>query len=354
MAKHDFVIIEATASLNDYAPNRNKKVQKLRFWAQLFSSGINIWIGVQFFLWVKYIESQGATLSVSRPPGVEGWLPIGSLLSLRYWFETGIVNDIHPSGMIILVMILITAFVFKKGFCSWVCPVGFISELVGDIADKLWGRRLVPPRWLDYPLRSLKYIILGFFIWAVILAMTPESARAFIYSDYNIVTDILMLRFFTDITMLSLGIITALFLLSFVIRAFWCRYLCPYGALLGLIGLVSPTRIRRDANSCIDCSSCATACPSFIKVDKITEVVSDECTGCMACVDACPVDQTLQLKTVGRKKSIPVLKWAAGLLIVFWVGLLGFKLMGPWENSVTDEQYMQRMEKINRDGYVHP
>jgi polyferredoxin len=329
-------------------------IQKLRFWAQLFSLGVNVWIGVQFYFWVKYIESHGASWAVSRPPGVEGWLPIGSLVSMRYWWETGIVNEIHPSGLIILGVILVTALLFKKGFCSWVCPVGFVSELIGDIADKLWGRRLVPPRWLDYPLRALKYMLLAFFIWAVLIAMTPENVKSFVYSDYNIMTDILMMRFFTDISITALGVIMALFLLSFVIRGFWCRYLCPYGALLGLFSLVSPTRIRRNHETCIDCSACSQSCPAFIKVDTVREVVSDECIGCMACVDVCPVKNTLEVKVALRRWTIPTVWWATMLLVVFWVTLLGFTLFGPWQNEISDQQYMERIDQVNRGEYVHP
>ena len=344
---------DRTAPVASRSP-KSAGVQRLRFYSQLFSLGINVWIGVQFYLWVKYIESQGVAWAVSRPPGVEGWLPIGSLVSLRYWWESGIVNDIHPSGMIVFAVILTVGFLFKKGFCGWICPVGFISEALGDLSDKLWGRRLKPPRWLDYPLRSLKYILLGFFLWAVLLSMTPQSIKEFVYSDYNVVTDILMLRFFTAITPLALVVIAALFVLSLVVRGFWCRYLCPYGALLGLIGLVSPTRIRRNEATCIDCASCRHACPAFIKVDQVAEVVSDECVGCMACVDACPVRQTLQVKAVRKRWAVPTWKWAAALLVVFWVTLLGFKLMGPWANGVSDKEYMQRIEPAYSGQYGHP
>ena len=348
----------ATKSVRMFSDDRiaigPRGVQKLRFWAQLFSLGVNVWVGVQFYFWVKYLESQGTNWAVSRPPGVESWLPIGSLVSMRYWWETGIVNEIHPAGLIILAVILVTALLFKKGFCSWVCPVGFVSELIGDIADKLWGWRLIPPRWLDYPLRALKYLLLAFFVWAVLIAMTPESVKSFVYSDYNIVTDILMLRFFTDISRAALGVITALFLLSFVIRGFWCRYLCPYGALLGFFSLVSPTRIRRNNETCIDCSACSKACPAFIKVDKVREVVSDECIGCMACVDVCPVRRTLEVKVASRRWTIPTARWAIALLVVFWVTLLGFTLFGPWQNGISDQQYMDRIDQVNRGEYVHP
>jgi polyferredoxin len=340
-------------SVDRIAP-RARGVQKLRFWAQSFSLGINVWIGVQFYLWVKYIESQGTSWAVTRPPGVEGWLPIGSLVSLRYWWNTGIVNEVHPAGLIIFAVIVGTAFLFKKGFCSWVCPIGFVSETVGDIADRLWGRRLVPPRWLDYPLRTMKYLLLAFFIWAVLIAMTPASVKSFVDSDYNIMTDILMLRFFTDISIVALGVITALFLLSFLIRGFWCRYLCPYGALLGILSLVSPTRIRRNHETCIDCAACSKACPAFIKVDTVREVVSDECIGCMACVNVCPVNKTLEVKVASKRWTIPTLRWATMLLIAFWITLLGFTLFGPWQNGIADQQYMERIDQVNRGEYVYP
>ena len=331
-----------------------KGVQRLRFWAQLFSLGVNIWIGIQFYLWVKYIQGGGVGTEISLPPGVEGWLPIGSLVSMKHFIYTGTVNMIHPAGLIILFMILLSSFVFKKGFCSWVCPIGFISEMLGDISDKLFGRRLKPPRWLDYPLRSLKYLLLAFFVWAILIAMSPQAIERFMNTDYNVISDVLMLRFFTHISMFALGVIVALLLLSLIVRGFWCRYLCPYGALLGIFSLISPTRIRRNAESCIDCSACAKVCPAFIKVDKVKEVVSDECSGCMACVDSCPIKQTLLIHPVRRKFSVSSRAWAAGLLIVFWGSLLGFKLFGPWQNSVTKQQYIQYMPGIESGQYQHP
>lgn len=334
--------------------NGNRSTQQFRFYSQIFSLVINIWIGVQFYLFVKYLQTGGVSLYVPRPAGVEGWLPIGSLVSLRYFWETGIVNEIHPSGMIIFVVILLTALIFKKGFCSWVCPVGFISEILGDISDKLFKRRIRPPRWLDYPLRSIKYLLLLFFLNAILIQMTPQSIKEFIYTDYNKITDILMLRFFTDITPFALWILIGLFVLSLIVRGFWCRYLCPYGALLGLFNFISPTRIVRNQISCTDCSSCTKACPAFIKVEKVKEVVSDECIGCMACVDSCPVNKTLEIKVVSKRHTFSKFKWAAVLMLFFWGSLLGFKLLGPWDNAISDTEYMEHIPKIENNQYSHP
>lgn len=328
-------------------------VQKLRFYAQLGSLLLNIWIGIQFYLWVKHIQSGGKGWEIPRPAGVEGWLPIGSLVSLKHFFSTGIINEIHPAGLVILVMILLTGFVFRKAFCSWVCPVGFISEMLGDISDKMFGKRIVPPKWLDWPLRSLKYILLGFFVWVILVQMTPAAIEAFLYSDYNIVSDILMLRFFTDITAFALGVIVFLFVMSLIIRGFWCRYLCPYGALLGIFGIFSPTRIKRNEVSCINCSACTRVCPAFIKVEKVKQVWSDECSGCMACVDSCPIKNTLVVAGM-KKKRFTTRQWAAAMLIVFWGTLLAAKLFGPWDNEITKEQYIQMMPGTETGQYGHP
>jgi len=334
--------------------------RKLRFWAQIFASAITVWIGVEFVRFVHYLESGGTwTSAPTRPPGVEGFLPISGLISFRDWILTGVVNNIHPSAMIILLLALAVAFLFKKGFCGWVCPVGFISEMIANIGDSFigqWfkGRRLKLPRWLDYPLRAVKYLLMFFFIYAVFYAMSPEAIRAFISSPYNKIADVKMLKFFTDIDSFTLWTLVILFGLSIILRGFWCRYLCPYGALLGIFSLIGPGRIKRDANACIDCGKCAKVCPSFIKVDKIKTVISDECTGCLDCVDACPVKGALDLKVIGRRKSIPKKVWAYAFLLTFWGGLLLFKLTGPWENSIPTQEYIYHYERMDGPEYTHP
>ena len=63
-----------------------------------------------------------------------------------------------------------------------------------------------------------------------------------------------------------------LVLASVFVQNFWCRYLCPYGALMGLAALASPLRIRREASLCIDCAKCAKACPSALPVDRLVAI----------------------------------------------------------------------------------
>ena len=331
--------------------NKEKKVQNLRFFVQVAFVLLCVWIGVEFFFFTRYLESGGTTALVQRPPGAEGFLPISSLMSLYYWLVSGEIHPYHPAGLFILVAIIAVSWVFGKAFCSWICPVGFISEMLGDLTKKVFGKNLTVPRWLDYPLRSLKYLLLGFFVWAIFFAMSTAALKAFLDSPYNLVSDVKMYYFFADISQFALITILALVGLSLVVRGFWCRYLCPYGALLGVVSLLSFQKIKRNAESCIDCGKCAKVCPASIKVDQVRTVVSDECTSCLACVDSCPVAKTLQVQTAVTKHTIRPRYIAIGVVGIF-VAITGLAMLtGHWHNKIAPEQYMQLQPDINMLGH---
>jgi polyferredoxin len=86
--------------------------------------------------------------------------------------------------------------------------------------------------------------MLGFLVYSVFFLMTDLAVKAFLDSPYNQVSDIKMYYFFANISQFSLIVISVLFLLSIVIRNFWCRYLCPYGALLGISSLLVLQRLK--------------------------------------------------------------------------------------------------------------
>src|SRR5262250_1222626 len=258
---------------------------------------LNVWIGGIFYFWVRQFEPGGAPTSLQRPAGVEGYLPIAGLMNLKYFVLTRRVPALHPAGMFLLITFLAISFLFRKAFCSWLCPVGTISEYLWRAGRKLFRRNFHLPRWLDVGLRGQKYLLLGFFAWAV-SSMAAEELASFMASPYGIIADVKM-------------------------QNFWCRYLCPYGALLGITSLFSPARIRRDAEGCIDCAKCAKACPSNLPVDKLVTINSAECTGCLECVAVCPAKETLSLTLpqipglVPQAPKIPVWAMAASIAVLF-------------------------------------
>src|ERR1035438_10137798 len=101
--------------------------QRLRRAFQLAFLTLNLWSGTQFVLFVHYYESGGHGMRVARPAGVEGWLPIASLMNLKVLLATGHVPRVHPAGMFLLIAFLAISWLLRKSFCAWLCPVGTVS-----------------------------------------------------------------------------------------------------------------------------------------------------------------------------------------------------------------------------------
>lgn len=312
---------------------------------------LTLWIGVQFYVWVRFYETGGATLYVPRPAGVEGWLPIASLMNLKYWLVMGLIPDVHPAGMFLLLAFAGISVVWRKAFCSWLCPIGTLSEWLWRGGHDLFGRNFQLPRWLDVPLRSLKYILLLLFVW-VVLRMSADDVRAFLASPYGLVADVKMLDFFRAASRATIITCSILVILSVLTKNVWCRYLCPYGALMGLASLLSPIRITRDPISCIDCGKCAKACPSLIPVDVLRSVRTPECNGCLTCVSVCPVKDALEMRTVVRRRRVSATLIAAGVTAIF-VGVVGLaKTAGHWDGAVPEQIFFELIP--NAASYAHP
>ncbi|SQB27337.1 electron transport protein [Citrobacter koseri] len=327
---------------------------------------INIYIGITFYFWVRYYETAAASVYVPRPGGIEGWLPVAGLMNIRYTWETGLLPPVHAASMLLLVAFIVISLLLKKSFCSWLCPVGALSELIGKLGETLFGPSITLPRWLDIPLRGLKYLLLSFFLY-IALSMPAQGIQMFLMSAYGIIIDVKMLDFFRNIGTTTLICVIFFAVASLFIRHFWCRYLCPYGALLGLFSFFSPFKIRRNADSCIDCGKCAQNCPSRIPVDTLIQVRTVECTGCMTCVESCPVASTLNfsLRTPsgapeGKREAIkPLWRQAALSGVAMTILILGILFAavaiamyaGVWDSPVPEHLYFRLIPQARMIGH---
>ncbi len=331
---------------------QGSRIRGLRIGLQLLTLTVVLWIGVEFALWVDALR-EGRSAG-ARPPGVEGFLPISALMSLRHWVETGVATRIHPAGLVLLLLILASALLLKKSFCSWLCPVGTVAEWLGAAGRRLRLARARLPRWLDLPLRGVKYLLLAFFLHAIFWRMTTVQIGAFLDSPYNRVADVKMLLFFTEMSPLAAKVMAGLVVLSVVIPFFWCRYLCPYGALLGLLSAASPLKVTRRPRSCTDCGLCSRACPSLLPVATSGRISSPECTGCLDCLAVCPAPAALHLAAPApwRRAVRPALL-ACLLSLLFFGGIGVAKLAGYWDNDISAAEYARRVREIDHPRYEH-
>ena len=326
----------------------------LRNYVQLAIFLLTIGIGIHFFIYYLQASGDGA-ITVSRPAGVEGFLPIGALMGWKLFVLTGMWDPVHPAAMVILGFAGLISLTLRKSFCGWFCPVGTMSEWLWKLGRKVFGRNYRIPVWLDYPLRSLKYLLLGFFVW-IIFSMSRLAILAFLRSPYYRMSDVKMLFFFTRMSMTTLVVLTILVLASFIFRNFWCRYLCPYGALMGLLALVSPTRIQRNSDTCIQCKLCSEVCPYHLSVDTKDRIISPECNGCMDCTLVCPGGKdTLELKTMGVRKKFWSTTKLGLVIILLYVGLVyTASITGHWKSNVSEQEFRLRLKEIHMPQYTHP
>lgn len=355
---------EASASATKLATLRKKLIRRAlpdrsQSWRRGFQFAfllLNIWIGAGFYVWVRGFEAGTHLRTMARPAGVEGWLPIAGLMNFKYWLATGRLPATHPAALFLFVTFLAIAFLLRKAFCSWLCPVGTVSEYLWRAGRHIFRRNFYLPRWLDLPLRGLKYLLVGFFVWAV-ANMPAEAIEQFMHSPYGAIADVRMLNFFRDLGQTAGIVLAILVVVSVFVQNFWCRYLCPYGALLGIVSFFSPMRIRRTADACIDCAKCAKACPSALPVDKLITIKSAECTGCLECVAVCPSEGALEMSLPRWTQSpnggsLPAWALAAAIAVLFF-GIIGFaKTAGYWNGDVPDYVYRQLVPQANE--ITHP
>jgi len=225
-----------------------------------------------------------------------------------------------------LITVLLTVF-FGRFFCGWVCPLGAINTAIGYFRmrglepNRSEGRL---PRW-----RTVKYYVLVFVLVAALFGwnaagfvdpisltirslaigynpavnkLVRSALEATVAAHVPVVSPAIdalytkmtgtVLSFNQPIFRQSLliGLIfTAILGLNFLAPRFWCRYLCPLGALLGLIGWKQVgARVHNDKDKCISCRKCVVACQGDATPFPPGEWASGECLVCYNCHEVCP------------------------------------------------------------------
>ncbi len=329
-------------------------VWNIRNWIQLGLFVFTIGIGFQFYLFVKQSSGDGE-ITIARPAGVEGFLPIGALMAWKRFLLTGEWDTIHPAAMVILGFAVSISFLFKKSFCSWFCPVGTLSEWLWKTGERVIGKNFTIYKWIELPLRSVKYFLLFFFVY-IIARMNSADIYAFLQSPYYKIADVKMLNFFIRMSPATVWVITGLIVGSIVIRNFWCRYLCPYGALMGIVSLFSLSRIIRNPKTCIQCSRCVEVCPSYLPVNLKNRIDTPECSGCMDCTNVCPVDKTLYFQNIFPKKIV----WKTSVVGVSAILILAgsiylAQITGRWQTHVSKQEFKKmRLMMIDSPELTHP
>lgn len=226
--------------------------------------------------------------------------PFGGVVSIYQVLVSGtFVKKIHESSFILMWIVFALALVVGPVFCGWVCPLGSFQEWIGKLGKKIFKKRfnkLISYK-IDKYLRYLRYVVL---LWVIIV--TALSAEIF-FSDYD--PYFALFNFWTqEVTLSAIIILILVIIASFFIERPFCKYFCPYGAVLGLFNLFRIFKIKRNADTCINCSACDKNCPMNIPVSTKKVVYNHQCITCLKCTSElhCPVKNTVEL-TVNKMEG---------------------------------------------------
>lgn len=271
----------------------------------------------------------------------ESYCPFGGLASIGSKLNMGTMScQMSEVQLMMGIGLIVGVIIIGKLFCSYICPIGAITEWLGLLGAKL-KVRMEMPKVLDRPLRSLKYVLLFVTLYYTMTSselfckeFEPYFAAVNLFDNSDIVIGY-------AVAALAITVLGSIFF-----RLFWCKYLCPLGAisniflnivpaaviillfvvinalggeisyiwLLGalvLLGLITELgfmrsflmplpKITRNADKCTSCGICDVHCPQGIKISEYSKVDHIDCNLCTDCVYHCPYSNTL---SIGKKKS---------------------------------------------------
>ena len=313
-------------------------------------------------------------------PDVEAFCPFGGLqATLGYLVSNSLACSMTTRQISLGLMLTLGVVLAGKLFCSHICPIGTLSEWMGRFGKRKkinW----IPPFWLDKGLRMIKYTLLF-----TTLYFTISSSELFCkkFDPYFA----MMSSDSGDILWITASIsLLFVFILPIFITNFWCKYICPLGAIsnifkqlpiwlpaiiiisvLNYVGLFSTSwiavlaliiftamgvevwktrsyavgglRVVRNTSTCIDCKICDRKCPMNIEVSTTTTVNHIDCHLCGECITHCPKKETL---TFNKKK----IRWVPALLL--FVLISAGLLISAYTEIPTINQNWGKPEQMQR------
>ncbi|MCX5684721.1 MAG: 4Fe-4S binding protein [Planctomycetota bacterium] len=238
----------------------------------------------------------------------ESFLALDPLVSL----STALAARVLVWSLAWAAVLLAVCLVFPRGFCGYLCPLGTLVDLSDWVLLRRIGRkRPLGGGWWRHTRYGLLAASLAAAGMGVLLtgfvAAIPVLVRgmAFIVSpvELGLAKDWYLVPQYGAEKILSVALFAGVLGLGLVAPRFWCRYLCPSGAVFSVVNLLRLTERRVDA-SCIKCGKCVKACP-FDAINPDFSTRGLECTFCQTCGGACPVHAINFTARWAKKGTVP-------------------------------------------------
>lgn len=255
--------------------HRGFKWRKWR-WASIII--INMMFVVSFHYDVQLVEG---ALTASRFFGFH-MADLNSALQVTLANKEILINLVIGTVTVALLWWLVGG----RSFCSWACPYHLVSEIAEMLHIWMAKHAWIKDFPLDRRMRSVLYVIFALLAlvtgYTVFESISPVGilSRALIYGGGVALTWVAAL----------------LFIEIFLIRRFWCRYVCPIGMTYGFLGAVSPVVVEYTLDDCLHEGECRQVCmvPHVLEMTKKGRAedtalsLGADCTRCGMCIEVCP------------------------------------------------------------------
>jgi len=244
------------------------------------------------------LAEEGGGIPFLSSASLHALCPFGGVVTIYQYAATGtFVQKIHESSFILMILGFILAVLFGPVFCGWVCPLGTAQEWTSKLGKKLFKRRFnrFVPGKVDAVLRYLRY---GVLVW--VLYMTAVTGRL-VFAEVD--PYFALFNFWSsEVAVAGLVVLGITLAGALFVERPWCKYACPYGAVLGVTNLFRVFKIRRNEPTCIACDKCSNRCPMNIPVSRQVVVRDHQCISCLECTSeaVCPVPATVDFVAGGK------------------------------------------------------
>ncbi|MCH5139115.1 4Fe-4S binding protein, partial [Clostridiaceae bacterium UIB06] len=183
------------------------------------------------------------------------------------------------------ISVMIVTILMGRWFCGWICAFGAYNDLVYFISKKIFNRKFKVDERVDSILKYTKYVIL---IFIIIVSWTFGSSILQSTSPWDVFGQI------TNISSIVYNLLIGLILLVLItigaafIERFFCRYLCPLGAIFAILSRIGIVKINKPKADCDKCRACTINCSMGLELYQLDCAKGGNCINCLKCAEVCP------------------------------------------------------------------
>lgn len=216
-------------------------------------------------------------------------------------------------NLVEFLVIILSTIILGRFFCGWICAFGAFNDLLFSISQKLFKKNFKVNEKLDYILKHLKYVVL---IGIVIISWTMGSSIFKSASPWDAFAQITDFPEVLSSYLIGLILLVLITIGAFFIERFFCKYLCPLGAIFTIISKISIFKIKKPKSNCGKCNLCTAKCSMGLRLYNYDTIKDGDCINCLKCVEVCP-QKNAKSTVVGKEidsnlaSSVAIVSFAA-------------------------------------------